>query len=176
MTDSRPLPQYGEYATPDEQARAMGLDPNAPVAGAALPAPDPGTRISSTPSVAAPAQTGFANRVFTVFFLGLGGFMLIGSIPGYFSFVSTYTQSLKLSARLLGVPAVSAPASLAPAGIWILVVNIVLYVLTILWASWALRRGRAAAYIPIVGFVVFVAIMGIIINGFAPGLFTQLAQ
>jgi hypothetical protein len=69
MTDERPRPQYGEYATPEQQARALGLSPadtKAAIQAAAAAHAAAATRAANlaTPPpneanrVAAPAPTG----------------------------------------------------------------------------------------------------------------------
>lgn len=191
MADSRPRPEYGEYATPEEQARAMGRNPlPVPVPDAAaspgaeagadaagsLPAPDPTTRIASSPALVVPQQSSFANRVFTIFLLGIGGLLLLDNIPGFLNFQSSYAKSEKLMEGILGTQTVAVPASVGHAGIWILVANIVIYLATILWAARALRRGRGAAYIPVLGFIVFVLVACILIASFAPGYIAELSR
>ena len=170
MADARPLPEYGEYATPEEQARAMGLShvPTAPVPSAALPAPDPNELIAVTP-VATVARTGFANRFFTIFLLGIGALALLRVIPSFLDFAATFRQAFKA----MGYD-VTVPASFGSVGIWLLIVNAVLYLATLVWAIWALRAGRRSAYIPVVGFALFLLVWTIVLYSVDPGLSAQL--
>jgi hypothetical protein len=162
--DARPLPQYGEYATPEQQAKAMGLDYVPPAVTPVLPAPVPA-------QVAVAPRGGYANRFLTIILMCIGGVILIDNVPEYFSYASTLSQGF----AALGVTAIHVPASFNRIGILALVANAVIYIGTVLLSVRALRRGRISFYIPILGFVVFALVLAILIAIVAPGYFSQFA-
>jgi Family of unknown function (DUF6264) len=148
MTDDRPIPQYGEYATPQQQAAAMGRDyvPAAP----AEPAPP----IPSTEPM--PDAGHIVDRFVTVFQLGIGLVTLLSS--DYFHLsenANTLLQELGNSNRM--------PASLDHYAWLLLGANILILLLTIVWAYATLRRGKRAFYIPFVGYCAFSVVFAIII-------------
>jgi hypothetical protein len=189
MTDDRPRPQYGEYATPEQQAAAMGLTYVPPGPGSTTSEPAPGAALGAAPGsasgsttgaptdrpVATPAyadrQPGYANRFFTVFLLGLGALTLLGDAPLYFNFASSLRTAYASMA-----PSVTVPASVGATGIPILMANIVIYAATVALSVFALRRGRVSFYIPILGFVVFVLSMSIILGIMAPSFISGLSK
>jgi hypothetical protein len=150
----RPAPQYGEYATPQQQAAAMGRDSVAPV-----PTPAP----ANTPHPATAQQQGqlpefghLVDRFATVVQLGVGLLSLITS--DWFDFATITNVSLDKAGITTRVPTVIDHYA------WVLLsANIVFLAATIVWAYLRLRRGRRAYYIPFVGycaFVIFAAIFG----------------
>jgi hypothetical protein len=164
MTESRPLPEYGEYATPEEQAKAMGREYVAPVA-------DPVSAPTAVAAEAPVAQEGYANRFFTVLFLAFGGFSLLTSAPSYLNLRSSFLLATKDFDT-----GVSVPKSIEGAGVWLLAANAAIYLATVLLSVWAIRTGRRSAYIPILGFIVFALTGGLIIGVFAPGFLNQLGS
>jgi hypothetical protein len=181
MTDERPRPQYGEYATPEQQAVAMGKKyvPPAPEPIAPPPTNLPGNPLH--PDAEHPAdhvsagiyprrQAGYANRFLTVLMLALGGLNLLTDVPGYLNLTSAFKAFMKA----YGTTGVAVPASINGAGIPVIIANVVLYGLTVFLSVLALRRGRVAVYIPILGFVVFALVVGILISIYAPGYLTEL--
>jgi hypothetical protein len=162
MTDDRPLPEYGEYATPEQQAAAMGR-------AYVPPSSEPPTPEPTLPTANIARPTGYANRFFTVFLLGFGALNLFANVPGYVNLATTLKGFASASEMSLTVP-----ASINAAGIPIVIANVVLYGLTVFLSVLAIRRGRASAYIPILGFFVFVAAVLIIISVVSPSFLTQL--
>ena len=168
MSDEIPRPQYGEYATPEQQAAAMGKPwPPPPEPEAEPAAPEPA---GYRPAYAT-RQPGYANRFFTVFLLGFGGLMLFGDIPIYTNFASALKGAYASSGYSITVP-----ASLAAAGIPILITNVVLYAVTVVFSVLAMRRGRASFYIPVVGFIVFVIAASVITAIVSPAFAAQFAK
>ncbi|MEJ1229530.1 MAG: DUF6264 family protein [Galbitalea sp.] len=166
MTDDRPAPQYGEYATPEQQAKAMGRPYVAPA-----PQTEPAAPVEPGQAAAAPPG-GYANRFFTIFLLGLGALTLLSNVPTYFN----YAASLKSALSLAGVSDATVPSSVNAIGVPTLVAHVVLYVATILVSLWALRRGRVSFYIPIVGWLVFLLVSATLVAIFAPGYLSQFAS
>jgi hypothetical protein len=158
MTDDRPAPpprpapQYGEYATPQQQAAAMGQEYIAPV-----PAPTP----ASTPRPVAASQQGqlpeyghLVDRFATVVQLGYGLFTLITS--DWFDFSTNANVALAKAGLVLRVPVV-----LDHYGWVLLGANILFLAATTVWAYARLRLGRRAYYIPFVGYCAFAIFLGI---------------
>jgi hypothetical protein len=165
MTDDRPKPEYGEYATPEQQAAAMGQVYVPPPLEPTAPAPEP----TAAPSYL-DRQPGYANRFLTVFLLALGALSLFGNIPSYLN-LSTALKSVMASADMSSVPV---PSSLNAIGVPILIANAVIYGAAVLTSILAIRRRRVSFYIPIVGFILFVLVFGILISIAAPGYVSQL--
>ena len=166
MTDDRPKPQYGEYATPEQQAAAMGRNYVPPAPSAPTPAPE--RPVDLAPDY--PRQSSYLGRFLTIFLLALGGLNLITGVPTYLDLSST----LRAAAEVSGTSLHNLPSSVNGAGIPIIIANVVTYALTVIWAVFALRRGRASVYIPIVGFIVFGLVLCVLLVLFAPGYFTAL--
>jgi hypothetical protein len=192
MSDERPRPQYGEYATPEQQAHAMGKRPIPPlrhlpemppppdpakrvVDPTQLPnstkAPDPTNRVlDPTQGIgSAPRVAGHpVDRVFTIVLLGLGLFQLLDSIQGYLDF----RVALNQLATQFGL-SYAAPAAAAQAGYWILASNVVLLVLTAVVAIRFVRSSRIAFYVPLIGYLLFEIVMVTIVMTIVPS-FTHL--
>ncbi len=104
MTDERPRPQYGEYATPEEQISAGGVPAPAPapqpsnhhVASQTTPPRfDSALTPASTPTVAPLVRRPW-DLSLTVFLLALNAYMVLTSIPDWLNLSETlavgYTQ------------------------------------------------------------------------------------
>ena len=166
MTDDRPRPQYGEYATPEQQAAAMGQAYVPPSAEPQRPnVPEPREYVQQRPG-------SYAGRVITIFLLVIGGLNLVTTVPTDLDL----SKALEAASTAYGSSLPSLPSSINGAGIPVLIANIVLYLLTLLWAVWAMRRGRPAVYIPIVGFLVFAVVVCVILVLYAPGYFQGLSS
>ena len=170
MSDERPRPQYGEYATPEQQAAAMGQKYVPPAPAPEPPAAEPTAAERATAQAYPQAQTGYANRFLTIFLLGLGALNLFSSVPGYLSLAST----LKSVMSVYSTSSISVPASVNAAGVPILIANVVIYGLTVWLSALRMRRGRASVYIPILGFFVFALVFGILLAVYSPGYVSQL--
>ena len=156
-----PRPQYGEYATPEEQ-RSRIRQPDASWAiqtgqTSAAPAAAP------TPGSAASAQRRgpVLDRVITTVLLALGLFNVITTVPGLFAF----DVQLQAVLELVGVNTKIAD----PAGTrqWGMIAGIVMIAgfaatafFTWLWA----RKGRVAFWIPLVGAIVTTIAMSACVN------------
>ena len=169
MTDpaERPRPQYGEYATPEEQRARIkqpdmtrlletGQDPDA-LKGAA-PADTPS--VAAKPAAPAIRRGRFADRVATIALLVYGLVNVVTSIPSMIDYGSYATTVL----GLLGVDAELAdPAAGRPWGIAAALVLAIGWLLTA-YISWrSLARNRVTWWIPLVGAIVFMTISGILL-------------
>jgi hypothetical protein len=154
MPDEKPRPQYGEYATPEQQAKAMGREYVPQAAKPEAPAPP----TPAPPQALQPQPLGvLLNRITTILFLAYGVIMLINDIPIYEDFAATVNKVLATAGNPLRI---TDPSNLT--GVWGLVANIVLLLATAVLSFWQLRRGRLSFYIPVVGFAVFVAVLTVL--------------
>ena len=148
----RPAPQYGEYATPQQQAAAMGREYVAPA-----PTPVPAT--AAHPAAAArqgqlPEFGHLVDRFATVVQLGVGLLSLITS--DWFDFATDTNVAFAKAGIALKVPTVVDHYG------WVLLgANILFLAATMVWAYARLRRGRRAYFIPFVGYCAFGIFAGI---------------
>jgi hypothetical protein len=160
--DERPRPQYGEYATPEEQ-RARIQQPDATWAldngrrvdgGQIHPAPAAApTGAPTAAPVPARAMTPArgADRVVTLALLALGALNVILTAVSYFDLAGLADQAFSM----LGIPGEF--TNIESAQLWGPVAAIVLiagFVLTALLAWRNLRAGRISWWIPVVGAIV----------------------
>lgn len=153
--DGRPRPQFGEYATPEEQrARIQRPEVTESLEAGVAPQPEPAPATAST----APTARGpLADRVAT--------FVLL--VYGLISTISTIVQLLDFpgyaerAAQILGADATY--TALSAGYVWGAVASVVYavgYLLTA-WLTWRrLRRGRIAFWVPLVGFVATTLVAG----------------
>jgi hypothetical protein len=173
MTEQRPRPQYGEYASPEEQARAIGvpLDPahhaSAPHASAshagtphasaaqAVTPPAAPPAAPAAPVVGSEAATARVRRsrdvVVTVVLLGIGLAWTLLSIPG----TSDLAGTLDRTYALQGYTGHYGPVALASAlGLAMNISTLVLWGISCAISIALLRRHRRAFYVPLIGAVV----------------------
>jgi Family of unknown function (DUF6264) len=157
MTDPRPQPEYGEYATPEQQAAAMGktyVPPSAPETRVAAPEESPD---KETPASPFRLSGNLIDRFVTIFQLGIGVLLLLSS--DFFHLgenANVDLADLGISQRI--------PVAIDHYGWLLLSANIVLLLATFFWAYATLRRGRLAFYIPAVGYLAFSAVLGLAIS------------
>lgn len=157
--DARPRPQYGEYASPEEQrARIQRPEVTEALEAGVAPAPEPAAE--SAPA-ANRARGPLADRVAT--------FVLL--VYGLISVISTITQLLDFpgyaerAAQILGVDATY--TALSTGYVWGAVASVVYaigYLLTAALTWRRLRRGRIAFWVPLVGFVATTLVAGVCIT------------
>lgn len=189
MSDDRPRPQYGEYATPEEQARAAGQTyvPPPPPEPSAAPVGPPVDRSPFAPPRAWRADADeettqpdvplfnrgrFIDRVVT------NGLLLIG----VFSFIQSFESDLalgtvlKATATSFGITDFTPPEGIDTVGRWMLVINVVLLVASIAVSVVVARRGHVTFYIPLVGFFLFSIAQAILLYTTVPTLVEQLGR
>lgn len=169
--DPRPRPQYGEYATPEEQrarirqpdmTRLLETEQDPDALKGAVPADSPSLSPATTAKrEAAPTGRGrFADRVATIALLVYGLVNVVTGIPtmvDYRSYAGTVLE-------LLGVEAQFAdPTAGRPWGIAAALVLAIGWLLTA-YVSWrSLGRGRVTFWIPLVAGVVFTFVAGVLL-------------
>ena len=159
--DERPRPQYGEYATPEEQ-RARIQQPDATWALETGQAVD-GAQVHAAPADAAPADAApvdpvpamtparGVDRVVTLALLALGALNVVITAVSYFDLAGLADQAM----TLLGIEGEF--TNVESAQLWGPIAAVVLvagFALTAFLAWGNLRRGRISWWIPLVGAVV----------------------
>ncbi|MCR2812151.1 DUF6264 family protein [Microbacterium sp. zg.Y1090] len=166
--DPRPRPQYGEYATPEEQ-RARIAQPDATDALSSGVAPQAGMHDASQPrggSAPFPAEpatsavarpTRMADRVITLALLAYGLVTVLVAAPQMLdvgAFAQTMFQTLGVDAQLADPESGrgwGVAAATALAGGWVLTA----------WLSWrSLAARRLTWWIPLVGGILFNFVSG----------------
>ncbi len=168
----RPRPQYGEYATPEEQRARIkqpdltrlletGQDPDA--LHGAVPADSPS--LATKPPAAKPVggtmtRGRFADRVVTIALLVYGLVNVVTGIPSmidYGAYVSTVLSLMGVDGELAD------PAAGRPWGIAAALVLAIGWMLTA-YLSWrSLARGRITWWIPLVAGIVFTFVSGVVL-------------
>jgi hypothetical protein len=180
MTDPRPRPRYGEYSTPEVQARAKGLPEATPVtatgpesapatpvrahaaaARSAAPGPADSTTVPDRPrSPERATPGGLLNRVVTLGLLALGLFNFFSGFAAFLT-LPTFIQTAydQLGAGEYG------PTALASAlGIVAIVVSGALWLGTAWICLRLLQRGRTSWWVPLVGAAATVIALTVIMS------------
>lgn len=85
MSDPRPAPRYGEYATPEEQRAAIREPAPRPAPAASVPHRAPQTAPATT---VAAQPTRLADRIITMILLGYGLLTVLTAIPQILDFTA----------------------------------------------------------------------------------------
>ena len=188
MSDPRPRPQYGEYASPEDQAKAMGIaaerhdgvspetEHPAPAQGQTVTSPHgaaeqaPGasarvapswtgsTAASASQKTATVADAGRPRRRWDVILTAV----LLGL--GFASVMSSYSQYANFPATLdtvvgsMGYGGYGATGLASAIGIALNSAQIVIFAIAAVVAIRLVRRGRIGFYVPLAGAVVFVVV------------------
>lgn len=166
MSEDRP--QYGEYASPEEQRARAGLPPLDAASEASSPqgTSAPQAMPTTPPAAVPPAPPARptarpVGRLVTFLLLGFGLVNVLSSIPQFVNMSSTLTESMKL----LGLEGEF--TNFAAARTWGVIAVVILlagYALTA-WLSFRqLKRNRTAWWIPLVGFVVTMSLVSACIS------------
>jgi hypothetical protein len=159
VTDPRPLPQYGEYATPEEQRAAIKQPPPEPVVAPekASPARHPHPPTGPATTVAA-RPTRLADRIITIALLTYGLLTVMGAAPqmvDFTGFAETWMQVAGVEGEFTNISAGNAwgiAAACIFIGGWLLTA----------FLSWlSLSRRRVTWWIPLVGAIVTFLIVSV---------------
>lgn len=155
---SRPRPQFGEYASPEEQSRRAGRPLTPPV----VPVPPVPATVPTAPAESAARAAADAgrtahpvDRMAAIALLAYGLWNVLTSIVTFLnpsSLMSTMLQTMGISGTF---------SNYAQARTWGIVAALVLivgWVLTAAWTILRLRRGRLTWWVPLVGGIVFVTL------------------
>ena len=151
----RPRPQYGEYASPEQQAKAMGVTspppPTVPAlaarpAGALAPPPPPpyGQNLPRAAMVATPRRW---DLMLSAVLLAYG---LYSVVSGMFQFADLGALINRVY-QMQGIGQFTTTQLATTLGIVINASDVILFVATALITFTLLRRGRVAFYVPLVG-------------------------
>jgi hypothetical protein len=160
----RPLPRYGEYATPEEVAEARGplpVEPTDPVSRLAAPIATPadtrGSRAGTRPApvrISAPPRPGLplgarhprqGNNLITVLLLVFGIWNTVTSIPSYLDFGAVMSQAVELA----GYGAVTFGAVAHTAGIVLLVTSLLVLIAAVGLSLRLIRNRRRSIWVPV---------------------------
>lgn len=146
--DPRPGPQYGEYATPEQQRASIREPVREAMSVPVAPSP-----AAPTPDVAAPParRPGTVDRIVTVLLLIFGLVNVASSVPAlldYDGYVASFLDALGVDGALAD------PAAGAPWGIAAALVLVVGLVAAAALSRASLRRGHISFWIPLVAAVV----------------------
>jgi hypothetical protein len=176
MSDPRPRPQYGEYATPEEVAALRGVPLEHPPRTMPPTGPSDAPRASSA-TAAPPSGWRRIDPAITIALILFGIINVVQSAPLFLDFVSTLELAAKsvtygpvdLSSLEFGEPA-------RIGGYVLLAISIALLVAAAGFSYLAFSRSRVAFWIPLaagglnlVSYVVVVAVVLYSTPGFLPG-------
>lgn len=155
MTDQRP--QYGEYATPDEQRRLAGLPPldAAPVAAPVIDQPAPAEPARSV------AKARPWDRIITIALLAYGLVNVIMTGLSYLDLPTVMNESM----RILGVEGEF--TNFAQGRLWGTIAAVLLVVGWVITAWFSLRRlrsGKLTWWVPLVGAAATMLVVSICIT------------
>ena len=155
MTD-RPRPQYGEYASPEEQSQASGV----PATSAAPVEPvTPAQSASPLPPLVEYSPPRTWDRVLTAILIGIGAYTVINyisTLPQLGALISQTFQTVELGDF-------QRDALADQWGMAAMIAIIVLYALSTTLALLSLRAARVSFWIPLVaGALAFVLVMVIV--------------
>lgn len=176
--ERRPKPQYGEYATPQEQAKiiADSLPPVSPLLVPPVPVPPvpvlpvpvppvlrppavPGTpqtpdasaRVGAQPAPGVPGRRPRRwDIILTAALLGYATINVIAQLLAKDTLATIATQFFTAQ----GIGDYTPTALTTSLGNTLNVITLALFVVTVLVTTWMLRRGRVAFWVPIAGGVV----------------------
>lgn len=170
MSDQHEQPEYGERATPEQQAEAIRRSGGVPEAQRAAELPSPVSRSADgLPRVASAAATSgrsatpptgkyLANRFATVFLLGVGLVAVIQSVFGYLNLA----ESIQTLYAQQGIGDYVETPLTSTIGIALVIVHTVLWVAAAWVSMRVLAAGRMAWWIPLVGAVIAFVVMGVL--------------
>lgn len=167
MSEQRPRPQYGEYATPEEQARAMGIHRPLPppVPGTAVPPAAEARHPPLSAPVVPPLPEAATMRRWDV--TASAVLLMIGLYSVLYTFVLMAQLPAALSSALAAWGITQPFTSLHAASVVAIVVDVVYGVLWIaaLGGTIArLRRRRSAFWIPLTAGIVAVLVWLVLVS------------
>lgn len=153
--ERRPRPQYGEYATPQEQAKVIA-DSLPPVSALLVPpaipkipkAPDASTRVAATPLGTSPGRRPRRwDLILSAALLGYATINVIAQLVARDTLAAIATQFFIAQ----GIGDYTPTALTTSLGTTLNVITLALFVVTVLATVWMLRHGRVAFWVPIAG-------------------------
>ncbi|MDW4571209.1 DUF6264 family protein [Microbacterium sp. M3] len=156
----RPRPQYGEYATPEEQrARIQQPAPwQLETAGPVMTdLPDPAPAPGHVAPVPPEPRRRPVDRIVTIALLAYGLINVVTSVPAFLD----YSAYADMMLGMLGVDAeLSDPAGARGWAIAAALVLVIGWAITAALSVWSLRRGRLTWWIPLTAGIVVTFVAG----------------
>jgi hypothetical protein len=144
----RPRPQFGEYATPEQQKKAIKvpLDDTESMPVASQESPTSHISVQGGPAAQAPARPASGDRIATMILLGIG----LATILLTMAALADLPRAIDMAFAQLELGDYTSTALGSALGWTALILSVALWG-TALWLSLrALRRGRVAWWIPLV--------------------------
>lgn len=166
MTDEhRPQPEFGQYATPQEQANAIAKSLPTPniTPTAKTQSEHGGSRAAKIPPAPAPrsidpktaqARGVRGDRLITMILLAVGFAYTLSGIPTYLS----PQNSINLMYKQMGIGTYVATGATSGIGVAVIATQLLIWVLAAIWAFRQIRRGHASWWIPILAAVITVLV------------------
>jgi hypothetical protein len=156
VTEARERPEYGEYATPEEQAEAMGT-PTAPFVEAAIV--EPAALAEASAAIVTPQPRRW-DLVLTIALVVLGAYGVFNGFASNADLAYSITQAY----TALGYDGQFPDIERANAvGLTLNIVQPILLALAVLLSGLSLRRGRVTFYIPLAAGVLSTIVSGILL-------------
>lgn len=155
--ETRPRPQYGEYASPAEVAAARGV-PAAADSASVRPASEPGAASVGSRVTATPPQR---RHLLTLVLLVFGIWNTVTSIPSFLDL----GRSLSTGLEQAGYGSVAFGAAAHVTGIVLLVYSFLVLLAAVGVSFQRIRRGRSSVVVPLIGGAVWVVglVVGMVI-------------
>jgi hypothetical protein len=164
MNEPRERPQYGEYASVDEQIAAGGFavepDPAAPASRAAadrLPPPAADTRVAGAPPAGRPWDLALTTAL-----LVFGAYSVVSSIPELLDYSAGMAQVFETA----GVGAYTSTGLADAVGVALLVAHIVIYAVALVLTVLRLRTRKISFFVPLAGAALY-ALVTLVLTGVA---------
>lgn len=165
MSDPRPRPQYGEYATPEEVAALRGIPVELPPP--TPPPTGPPAAPRSAPGMAAPVK-GWRrfDRPITIALILFGVFNVVQSAPLFLDFVPTLELAAK-SVTYVDLASLEFGEAARVGGYVLFAISIVLVIAAAGFSYLALSRSRVAFWIPLaaagLNFVCYLVVLAVVL-------------
>ncbi|WP_309712233.1 DUF6264 family protein [Pseudolysinimonas sp.] len=179
MSDPRPRPQYGEYATPEEVAALRGVPLETPASTTPPPPTGPPAAPRSASRVAAPAK-GWRrlDRPITIALVLFGLVNVIQSAPLFIDFVPTLELAAKsVTYGPVDLSTLEFGEAARVGGYVLFAISIVLLVAAAGFSYLALSRSRVAFWIPLtagaLNLVCYVVVLGVVLYS-TPGFLSAI--
>jgi hypothetical protein len=142
-------PQYGEYASEEEQAKAIARSGAAPAPRKPADPVRPASASARSAS-ARSASPRIADRMATIFLLAFGLVYLIGGVGSYLDLPT----AMRAVYEQFGIDGYTPLPQTAAIGVAIVASQAVIWLVTAVWAYRRLAAARVAWWIPVLGAVV----------------------
>lgn len=152
MSDDRP--QYGEYASPEDQRRLSGLPPLDPATADLPPAgfgPVPPAAPAAAPTPTPTAAGGRVDRIVTIALLAYGLVNVVTSASSYFDLPALLNRSLVMFGADAEISNISQARTWGTIAAFVLIAG---YAFTVLRAVRRMKSGRRSWWVPLVGAIV----------------------